>query len=503
MVTRRSMLVGSAAVLGALSVGTGTATAAGGRNRQVALTTALAQGAVIGFPLPGGLTCPVPYLSRAAWGANESWRFPNGYEDWPPEHHPVQALTVHHTGFAASADPAETIRTIYRQQALTSAQGGIQGWGDIGYNLLIDAAGVVYEGRHSGSAFPIFGPTNRLMTTGAHVQYYNTGNIGVCLLGYLNDAPPSQAAQDSLVTVLAYLAAVAGVNPLGTVNYYNPVPRPNGTHSTATVLGVSGHRNWVATDCPGHALYPLLGGIRQRAAAAMPSAPQPSQSEPAPTTQNPPQPTDTGQPTPTTTQDPPQPTDTGQPTQTATQNPPQPAPTTQNPPPPGGGGSSASERGGDEYVPAARIASPSQFPTVAPSPTSTVDGVATATTPSARATLRLTAPPTAPVASGVTADTPGWGVTATAVGVTVAGALGGWWWKRRRTASTTPTPDGPDSSIMEASTPSPAPADQPTTGQSIVDEPPTQPSPVDEPAIQASPVDEPSAGQSTVDESHE
>ncbi len=419
-----------------------------------------------------------------------------------PEHHPVQALTVHHTGFAASADPAETIRTIYRQQALTSARGGIQGWGDIGYNLLIDAAGVVYEGRHSGSAFPIFGPTNRLMTTGAHVQYYNTGNIGVCLLGYLNDAPPSQAAQDSLVTVLAYLAAVAGVNPLGTVNYYNPVPRPNGTHSTATVLGVSGHRNWVATDCPGHALYPLLGGIRQRVAAAMPSAPEPSQSQPTPTTQNPPQPTDTGQPTPTTTQDPPQPTDTGQPTQTATQNPPQPAPTTQNPPPPGGGGSSASERGGDEYVPAARVASPSQFPTVAPSPTSTVDGVATGDAVGS-GDPKIDSSAHRPGGQRCYRRHPrlgshchrsrrhGGGSARRLVVETPANRLhhahAGW---------TRLLHNGGFNS-------SPAPADQPTTGQSIVDEPPTQPSPVDEPAVQASPVDEPSAGQSTVDESHE
>jgi hypothetical protein len=45
------------------------------------------------------------------------------------------------------------------------------------------------------------------MTTGAHMRNYNTGSIGVCLLRYLNDVP---ATQDSLVTVLPYLAAVVG-----------------------------------------------------------------------------------------------------------------------------------------------------------------------------------------------------------------------------------------------------------------------------------------------------
>ena len=465
MVSRRKLLVGSAAVLGALSMGTGTAAASVGRNRRVTLATALPQGAAFGFRLPGGLTCPVPFMSRAAWGADESWRFVNGREDWPAEHHPVQALTVHHTGFAASLDPAETVRTIYRQQALTAARGGIQGWGDIGYNLLIDDAGVVYEGRYSGSAFPVFGPTARLMTTGAHVQYFNTGNIGVCLLGYLNDVPPSQAAQDSLVTVLAYLAAVAGVNPLGTVNYYNPVPRPNGTHSTATVIGVSGHRNWAATDCPGHALYPLLGSIRQRAATAMPSVSEPSQN---------PSPSESGEPTPSTSENPSPPGTSNQPTPPPAQNPPQPA----------GTGGSSSERGGDEYVPAARAASPSQFPTTTPPPTtppptSTVD-VTPSAIPSSRATRTWTDPPAATAASG--AESAGWGFTTAAVGVTVGGALGslgGLLWRRRRRASSATKPTGTEPSIVDNPSPVPTQDDEPTTAQSRLDESPGT-APVDE-----------------------
>ncbi len=468
MVSRRKLLVGSAAVLGALSMGTGTAAASVGRNRRVTFATALPQGVAFGFRLPGGLTCPVPFMSRAAWGADESWRFVNGREDWPAEHHPVQALTVHHTGFAASLDPAETVRAIYRQQALSSARGGMQGWGDIGYNLLIDGAGVVYEGRFSGSAFPIFGPTARLMTTGAHVQYFNTGNIGVCLLGYLNDVPPSQAAQDSLVTVLAYLAAVAGVNPLGTVNYSNPVLRPDGTRSTATVLGVSGHRNWAPTDCPGHALYPLLGSIRERVATAMPAVSEPSQSQSSsqPSSSQNPSPSESGQPS----QNPSAPGTSNQPT----------PPPTQNPPQPGGTGGSSSERGGDEYVPAARAASPSQFPTTTPppTPTSTVD-VSPSAVPSSRPTRTWTDPPAATVASE--AENAGWGFTTAAVGVTVGGALGslgGLWWRHRRRTASSAKPTGAERSIVDSSSPEPSPAGEPPSG-SAVDEPTTE-SAVDE-----------------------
>jgi hypothetical protein len=422
VVRRRNLLLGSAAALGALALGTDSTAASVERSRRLAFSAALP--AASGFPMPGGLVCPVPYMSRAAWGADESYRFINGVESWPPDYFPVQALTVHHTGFAASADPADTVRTIYKQQALTSAQGGIQGWGDIGYNMLIDANGVVYEGRHSGSQYPIFGPADRLMTTGGHVLYFNTGNIGVCLLGYLNDVPSTQAAQDSLVTVLAYLAAVGAVNPVGSVNYYNPVPRPDGTHSAVTVLGVSGHRNFAATDCPGNAEYPLLGQIRQLAASSMPSMPKPTQTSTSPT--------------PTQTDGSPSPSDSSSPGSTAT--------TTSAPPtttkPPTTSSTAHAERGGDEYVAAARKASPSAFPTKAPPPPSpSASPVPSLTDPSTLFSPTLTDAPAAAAAIGTTSGT-GWGVPATAAGITVGavGSAGAWWWRHRRLAMATPAP---------------------------------------------------------------
>jgi hypothetical protein len=419
VVRRRNLLLGSAAALGALALGTDSAVAASvERSSRLAFSAALP--AAAGFPLPGGLVCPVPYLSRAGWGADESFRFINGAESWPPDYFPVQALTVHHTGFAASADPADTVRTIYKQQALTSAQGGIQGWGDIGYNLLIDANGVVYEGRHSGSQYPVFGPTDGLMTTGGHVLYFNTGNIGVCLLGYLNDVPATQAAQDSLVTVLAYLAAVGGVNPVGSVNYYNPVPRPDGTHSAVTVLGVSGHRNFAATDCPGNAEYPLLGQIRQQVASSMPAKPKPTSTAPTPTqTDGSPSPSDSSSPGPTAT---------------TTSTP----PTTTKPPT---SSTAHAERGGDEYVAAARKASPSAFPTKAPPPPSpTASPVPSLIIPSPAVSPTLTDPPALAAISKTSG--PGWGVPATAAGITAGalGSAGAWWWRHRRIATPPSTP---------------------------------------------------------------
>jgi hypothetical protein len=410
MVTRRSLLVGSAAMLGTLSMARATMASAAVSARAVDLPP----GAAAGFSLPGGLFCPVPYMNRAAWGADESLRSNNSGGYWTEEWYPAKALTVHHTGFATDPDPAQTVRDIYTKQTLygDGTTGGGVGWGDIGYNLLIDDQGVVYEGRYSGTDdMPVFNPDGN-MVTGAHVLHYNTGNVGVCLLGFLDDpAQLTQAAQDSLVTVLAYLAVAGHVNPTGTVNYVNAAP--GYTNYTKTVNGISGHRDWAATDCPGSQLYPLLPGIRTRVAAALPQPVTP------PTTTQPATPSPSGTGAPTTT--PPTPT---------------PTPTKSAP--------VVRDRGGDAYVDTARKASPSAYPTKPPKPKPTP----TATpTPSATASLLTgtSTPSGAPstyatsvVASAATSGGSNWGVGATAAGVVAAGALGtlsAWWSRQRRAAA--------------------------------------------------------------------
>ncbi|MGW0704559.1 N-acetylmuramoyl-L-alanine amidase [Streptomyces sp. NPDC002643] len=193
-------------------------------------------------------------LTRADWGADESLRFEaDGSETWPGEYYPVQTLSVHHTDSPnGEADPAARVRTIYRDQAVT------QGWGDIGYNYLIDASGRVYEGRWSGTdGDPAHNAAGRLVT-GAHIGGYNSGNVGICLLGSFNDTAPTSAARGALVQLLAELAVRHSIDPLQEkVVYVNPV-------SGAIWDGpaISGHRNWAATDCPGGTLYARLPAIR-------------------------------------------------------------------------------------------------------------------------------------------------------------------------------------------------------------------------------------------------
>ncbi|GAB2512022.1 peptidoglycan recognition protein family protein [Nocardiopsis aegyptia] len=191
---------------------------------------------------------PVRFRTRAGWGADESLRFDeDGNDLWAPVFHRVQLLTVHHTAMATTDDHAADVRGVYRYHAAEL------GWGDIGYHVLIDPDGVVYEGRHSGpDGVPVFSgrpwPGDARSVTAGHVYGYNHANVGVCLLGDFTDALPTRAAQDSLVAVLRVLCAVTGLDPAAEITYVNP---DTGARTPGDTL--SRHRDWLATECPGNA----------------------------------------------------------------------------------------------------------------------------------------------------------------------------------------------------------------------------------------------------------
>ncbi|MFN2318141.1 MAG: Ig-like domain-containing protein, partial [Dermatophilaceae bacterium] len=156
--------------------------------------------------------------------------------------------------------------------------------------------GVVYEGRWSGTTSTScvtakgdgsdFGhedsATDR-MVTGGHTGGYNSGNMGVALLGEFTDhrrfgADPTPAAVGGLEDVLTELSTRHLLDPTGTVSYVNPV---NG--DTLTVDTISGHRDWNATECPGDRLYAQLPTIRTNVKAAMESGDGGGSTDEAPT----------------------------------------------------------------------------------------------------------------------------------------------------------------------------------------------------------------------------
>lgn len=202
----------------------------------------------------------LPYFSRADWDADESLRFaPDGTELFPTAFFPVQTLTVHHTVTANDdPDPIGTVASIYEFHAVNPAAA----FGDIGYHFLIDELGRVYEGRFSGTDdIPAHDEQHR-MVNAAHVGGFNAGNIGVALLGDLTLRQPTPAARRSLTRLLAALASAHRLDALGTTAYVNPI-----SGAQKLIRTISGHRDWLATDCPGEVFAPTLEQLRHEVAA--------------------------------------------------------------------------------------------------------------------------------------------------------------------------------------------------------------------------------------------
>jgi hypothetical protein len=212
-------------------------------------------------PTPGKAARPA-IIARADWGADESLRFTNGRETWSPTFHPVQKLIVHHTDTANNdPDPASTVRAIYRYHAIS------QGWGDIGYNFLIDEAGHIYKGRNSHAASSdadtITGQDAAGNgVTGAHAHAYNAGSVGVALIGTLTYQDATPAAKRALEDLLAWEAQAHGIDPHGTSTYTSPTDGHQ-----KTFPNIAGHRDVGETQCPGGAFYATLPAVRDAVAA--------------------------------------------------------------------------------------------------------------------------------------------------------------------------------------------------------------------------------------------
>ena len=197
------------------------------------------------------MTMPSVY-SRAQWGADESIR------TWDPEYaSTIRATTLHHTAdtndYRADQVPA-MLRSIYRYHTVS------RGWGDIGYNVLVDKYGRLWEGRYGGLASTV---------VGAHAGGFNTGSFGVSMLGNYDVAPTPAAMIEAVARVMAWKLQLYGVDPRG-----QAVLTSGGGGTSRYAAGVRvtlptifGHRDVGNTSCPGQYGYAQLGPIRDRVAA--------------------------------------------------------------------------------------------------------------------------------------------------------------------------------------------------------------------------------------------
>lgn len=223
----------------------------------------------------GAAAAALPCRSRADWGADE--RLATGTRSYVAP----QVLTVHHTATSnedAEADPAAQMRAILSYHTTD------QGFDDFAYQYVIDRAGVVYEGRSSGASASClsgggdgsdFGheeaPADRAVV-GAHVAGWNSGNLGVALLGTATTEEPPAPQRDALEELLADLAVRHDLDPTDTsYEFTNP-----SNSAQKAVAVISGHRDWVETECPGGALYDTLPSIRTDVAARIAAMPPPS-----------------------------------------------------------------------------------------------------------------------------------------------------------------------------------------------------------------------------------
>jgi hypothetical protein len=198
-------------------------------------------------------------VSREAWGADESLRFKDGVNQWPAAYVTPSLLVVHHTaGDNDIVDAEAEVRSVYAYHAVT------QGWGDVGYHLLIDSSGRVYEGRRGRE--PDASGQREIVSenvVAGHALDYNYGSVGIALLGNFQTRQPGQAALDALVEALAFMASRYGIDPTTSISYVRA--RGDGTALWRDQLNaISGHRDCIPTECPGNNVYPLLPTIRQR-----------------------------------------------------------------------------------------------------------------------------------------------------------------------------------------------------------------------------------------------
>ena len=167
----------------------------------------------------------------------------------------LKLAVVHHTAGTNDYTPAQSA-AIVRGIEEYHVRGN--GWDDIGYNFLVDRFGNVYEGRAGGMERNVIG---------AHAQGFNTGTVGVALIGNYAVATPPKAQQDALVKLLAWRLDVAHVDPLSTVVYTSGGNAKFRAGKLVTLRAISGHRDTGPSECPGDGTYRLLPAIARRVAA--------------------------------------------------------------------------------------------------------------------------------------------------------------------------------------------------------------------------------------------
>lgn len=158
---------------------------------------------------------------------------------WPLQYpQKVERIIIHHTATSNDIkDPMQSIRSIYYYHAIT------RGWGDIGYNYIMDQDGNIYEGRAGGA-----------MVIGGHAGIGNNGSIGIAVLGNFEEKEPPKKVIAALAKFISKKSKEYNIDPDGYSTFHG-VKMPN----------ILGHRDVMKTACPGDYMYEQLPMIRKLA----------------------------------------------------------------------------------------------------------------------------------------------------------------------------------------------------------------------------------------------
>ncbi len=212
-------------------------------------------------------------ISRKDWGADETLRFKKSYKSrgnsnikvtpeekafrekygdemkvskvvtedpqtgeslyWPISYSQnVEALIVHHSATDLPIGrEKEALSAIYYWHSV------VRGWGDIGYNYIIDPQGNIYEGRAGGP-----------FSVGGHASLYNTGSVGIMVLGNFDINVPTAPSLVSLRKLLISLSTMYEIDLEKKISF----------RDKQDVWPVIGHKEVSNTACPGTNFFNFL-----------------------------------------------------------------------------------------------------------------------------------------------------------------------------------------------------------------------------------------------------
>jgi hypothetical protein len=197
-----------------------------------------------------------PIVTRAQWGADESLR-----DKRLENNATVKVAFVHHTAgsnnYSRSESPA-VVRGLYSYYVNTL------GYGDMGYNFLVDKYGTIYEGRAGSITKPV-----RSAATGG----FNRDSLSIVALGNFETARATDALVAGIAKVAAYRLSRFFRDPFGRQTLKAEVGSSRySAGEKVSFKVISGHRDAGFTACPGDHLYRRLPDIRRLAARYMGSS---------------------------------------------------------------------------------------------------------------------------------------------------------------------------------------------------------------------------------------